>query len=105
MFLPHQGNVIQALDAVDGTLLWEYRRTFPEGIGIGWGHLRSLALREGLVFVATRDAALVALDARTGIPRWETVIAGWGNGFPSAPRLRAERGGPRAGVGRGGGTT
>ena len=33
IFLPNQANVIQALDATDGTLLWEYRRTFPEGAG------------------------------------------------------------------------
>jgi alcohol dehydrogenase (cytochrome c) len=81
MFIPQQANVVQALDAVDGTLLWEYRRTFPEGIGIGWGHLRSLAIWEDLVFVATRDAALVALDARTGVPQWETVIADWRMGY------------------------
>ncbi|MCH7890276.1 MAG: PQQ-binding-like beta-propeller repeat protein, partial [Gemmatimonadetes bacterium] len=74
IFLPNQANVIQALDAADGTLLWEYRRVFPEGLGIGRGHLRSLALWEDLVFVATLDASLVALDARTGVVRWETVI-------------------------------
>jgi alcohol dehydrogenase (cytochrome c) len=83
IYLPNQANVIQALDATDGTLLWEYRRTFPEGTGIGRGHLRSLALWEDLIFVATLDASLVALDARTGTVRWETVIEdpelGYGN--------------------------
>ncbi|HIF22220.1 MAG TPA: hypothetical protein EYQ27_10020, partial [Gemmatimonadetes bacterium] len=83
IFLPNQANVIQALDATDGTLLWEYRRTFPEGAGIGRGHLRSLSMWEDLIFVATLDASLVALDARTGTVRWETVIAdpslGYGN--------------------------
>ncbi len=83
IFIPNQANVIQALDATDGTLLWEYRRTFPEGTAIGRGHLRSLALWEDLIFVATLDASLVALDARTGVVRWETVIEdpalGYGN--------------------------
>lgn len=74
IFLPNQANVIQALDASDGTLLWEYRRKFPEGFGIGRGHLRSLAIWQDLVFVATLDASLVALDARTGVVRWETQI-------------------------------
>ena len=73
IFLPNSFNVVQALDATDGTLLWEYRRTFPEGGGRG-GRLRSLALWEDLIFVATLDASLVALDARTGVVRWETVI-------------------------------
>jgi alcohol dehydrogenase (cytochrome c) len=83
MFLPNQANVIQALDAADGTLLWEYRRTFPEGFGLGRGHLRSLALWEDMIYVATLDASLVALDARTGVVRWESVIEdpelGYGN--------------------------
>jgi alcohol dehydrogenase (cytochrome c) len=81
MFLPNQANVVQALDARDGTLLWEYIRNFPEGVGIGWGHLRSLAIWEDLIFVASRDAALVALDARTGEVRWETRIAEWEKGY------------------------
>ena len=37
IFLPNQANVIQALDATNGTLLWEYRRTFPEGAGTRQG--------------------------------------------------------------------
>ena len=81
VFLPNQANVIQAVDGKDGTLLWEYRRQFAEGTRIGRGHLRSLALWEDLVFVATADASLVALDARTGVVRWETVVADHDLGF------------------------
>ena len=81
LFLSNPGNVIQALDAADGTPLWEYRRTFPEGRG--GGQLRTLALWEDLIFVATADAHMVALDARTGVVRWETEVAdaelGYGN--------------------------
>ena len=81
IFLPNQANVVQALDATDGTLIWEYRRRFTEGTSIGRGHLRSLAMWEDLVFVATLDANLVALDARTGVVRWETVVADHDLGF------------------------
>ncbi len=81
LFLPNADNVVQALDAAEGTLLWEYRRQFPEGFGGGWSHVRSLAIRGDLVYLATRDAALVALDARTGRVRWETVIADWELGY------------------------
>ncbi len=81
LFLSNPGNVIQALDGVDGTPLWEYRRTFPEGRG--GGQLRTLAVWEDLIFVATSDAHLVALDARSGVVRWETEVAdaelGYGN--------------------------
>ncbi|MBL4821178.1 MAG: PQQ-binding-like beta-propeller repeat protein [Gammaproteobacteria bacterium] len=74
IFLPNFGNVVQALDGKDGTLLWEYRRQFPEG-GRGGGHLRTLAIWEDLIYVATTDAHLVALDARTGAVRWDVEIA------------------------------
>ncbi len=81
LFLSNPGNVIQALDGVDGTPLWEYRRTFPEG-RLG-GQLRTLAVWEDLIFVATSDAHLVALDARNGVVRWEIEVAdaelGYGN--------------------------
>lgn len=74
LYLSNPGNVVQAFDATDGTPLWEYRRQFPNGRG-GGVQLRSLAIWEDLVFVATGDAAMVALDARSGVVRWETQIA------------------------------
>ena len=82
MFLSNVGNVIQALDATDGTLLWEYRRVFPQGRGSS--ALRTLAIWEDLIFVATKDAYLVALDARTGQVRWETQIADSRLGFTNS---------------------
>ena len=74
VFVPNFGNVVQALDGRDGTLLWEYRRQFPEG-GRQGGHLRTLAMWEDMIYVATTDAHLVALDARTGAVRWDVEIA------------------------------
>ena len=44
MFLASPGNVIHALDAATGDLLWEYRRRFAEGVrGRGWT-LRNLSI-------------------------------------------------------------
>lgn len=74
IFIPNFGNVVQALDGRSGNLLWEYRRQFPEG-GRSGGLLRTLAMWEDLVFVATTDAHLVALDARSGAVRWDSEIA------------------------------
>ena len=77
LYLPNSGNVIQALDATNGTLLWEYRRQFTRGCSTceAGARLRSLAIWEDLILVATADAYMVALDARTGVVRWETQIA------------------------------
>ena len=74
IFIPNFGNVVQALDGHSGNLLWEYRRQFPEG-GRSGGLLRTLAMWEDLVYVATTDAHLVALDARSGAVRWDSEIA------------------------------
>ena len=79
LFLTTAGGMVQALDAAEGTLLWEYRR---KDASIG-DRVQSVGLWEDLVIVATPDAAMVALDARTGLVRWETQIAdpelGFGN--------------------------
>lgn len=89
LYLSNPVNVVQALDAADGTLLWEYERVFPDGrgndvsSGVG-GQLRTLAIWEDLIFVATRDAALVGLDARDGSVRWEVPLAEPELGFTNA---------------------
>ena len=81
MFLANPGNVIQALDAATGDLLWEYRREFANGErGRGWT-LRNLSIHGDKVFVNTADAHLVALDVRTGAVAWETEVADRQKGF------------------------
>ena len=82
LFLSNPGNVVQALDASDGTPLWEYRRRFPDGGG--QNQLRTLAIWEDLIFVATSDAYMVALDAPTGAVRWETRIADREKGYTNS---------------------
>ncbi len=83
MYIPNFGNVIQALDGRDGTLLWEYRRQFPEGARQG-GQLRTLAMWEDMIYVATTDAHLVALDARTGAVRWDVEVADEAQGYSNS---------------------
>src|SRR5690606_29533340 len=84
LFLSNPGNLIQALDAADGTILWEYRRVFPGNPQGNSEPLRTLAIWEDLVYVATSDAYMVALDARTGEVRWEAKIAETSQGFTNA---------------------
>ena len=75
MFLPNWGNTIQALDAATGDLLWEYRRIFPEGMRVGRGRARTLAIWGDMIYVSTNDAQVIALDARSGVLRWEAKLA------------------------------
>ena len=74
IYIPNFGNIIQAIDGKEGSLLWEYERQFPEGSRQG-GQLRTIAMWEDMIYVATTDAHLVALDARTGEVRWDVEIA------------------------------
>jgi alcohol dehydrogenase (cytochrome c) len=75
MFLTHPGNRIQALDAATGTLIWEYRYDFPEASRMLGGPTRNIALYGERLFLATYDAALVAIDARSGRELWKAPKA------------------------------
>jgi len=70
MFVNTTSNIVQALDAATGDLIWENHL----GPNVAVGANRGLALYEDKVIVPTNDARLVALDARTGTPVWDTVI-------------------------------
>jgi len=73
MYLPHASNVVQALDARTGDLIWEYRRKLPEDIGPG-DTTRNIAIYQDKIFAATQDGYLVALDASSGRVAWETKV-------------------------------
>jgi len=75
MFLANAQDVVQALDATTGDLIWEYRRELPLNVGFTTGTVlryRNLAIYDDKLFMATQDAFLVALDVRTGKVVWET---------------------------------
>ena len=81
MFLANPGNVVQAIDAATGEVIWEYRYQFPADALTGVGATRGLALYDDKVFLSTYDAAIVAIDARTGDQVWRTVKADYTEGF------------------------
>ncbi len=79
MYLANPLNMIQALDAATGELIWEHH-VGPSTL-IGFGSMRNLAIYGDKLFFATTDARLVALEARTGKLVWNTVIADRAKGF------------------------
>lgn len=81
MYLTNPGNIIQALDAEAGELIWEYAYSYPPEAQTLGGPTRNIALYEDKLFLATYDAAIVALDARTGKQLWRTVKADYTKGF------------------------
>ena len=98
MFVPAPRGVIQALDATNGDLLWEYRPGVTPSIdgtdqeitaeelgeaampstafaGVGRGVQKNIALYGDMVFAATENASIRAIDARTGLLVWESQTA------------------------------
>ena len=73
MYLPHSNNVVQALNARTGELIWEYRRELPEDTTRSG--TRNIAIYQDKIFLGTLDGCLVALGARTGSVVWETKVA------------------------------
>ena len=82
MYLANPGNVVQALDAATGTLLWEYRRPLPEALQ--GANSRNLAIYDDKLFMGARDAFVVALDSRTGELVWETRMADYNDGYSNS---------------------
>jgi alcohol dehydrogenase (cytochrome c) len=70
LYVVNMANLVQALDGATGTLLWEHYL----GPNIASGAMRGLAIYEDKLYVATNDARLVALDARSGNTVWDTTI-------------------------------
>ncbi len=74
MFLANPSNIIQALNARTGNLIWQNQVGPTVGVG-GTIAMRNLALYEDKVFVSTTDAHVVALNASTGKMIWDTPIS------------------------------
>ena len=77
-------NRVHALNARTGEALWRHERKIPEDVGAlvrVIPHNRGVALYRDRVIFGTLDAHLVALDAKTGAPVWETKIADYADGY------------------------
>jgi alcohol dehydrogenase (cytochrome c) len=75
MFVPSPGGGAQALDAANGDLIWEYRARPADDGAPRTSPMRNLALFDDKVYIATADARLIALNARTGAVAWDHQVA------------------------------
>src|SRR5947208_960645 len=66
-----------ALDLKSGRPLWEWSRPIADTVhNLGFPRVnRGVAILDGTVYVGTLDCYLVALDARSGVKRWEVHVA------------------------------
>ena len=79
VFLNNTGGIVQALDGRTGNLIWEQR------LGVNLA-MRGMSLYDDKLYVATSDAHLVAIDARTGKVVWNVAMPD-GRGSSSGPLL------------------
>jgi len=70
LYLNNPGNLLQALDAKTGELIWENRY----GSNANAAAMRGIAIFGDKLFAATSDAHVMAFDARTGKTVWDTTI-------------------------------
>ena len=79
LYMPNPSDVIQAIDAATGDLLWEYQRPLPDDAcerilpGVCTTN-RNLAIYDDLIIDTSVDEFVFALDARTGELVWETEV-------------------------------
>ena len=90
MFVSTSFNQVLALDAKSGDVLWRYQSAVPTNAR-GKPVSRGVALFGDKVFVPRGEAALVALEAKTGKEVWRTAIGDNAAGqYLTAPPLAAD---------------
>jgi alcohol dehydrogenase (cytochrome c) len=88
LFLQTNNNIVQALDAKTGDLIWEYKHPLPQ-LPEDWAYQlnqarrqkNSIALYEDKVVLTTVDAKLVVLNAADGKVAWEKQVFDYNLGY------------------------
>ena len=83
MYFPNPSDLVQAINAASGDLLWEYRRSLPSDLGEYFpvpSINRNLAIFGDSIIDTSSDDYLYALDARSGQLQWETKLFDYRHG-------------------------
>jgi alcohol dehydrogenase (cytochrome c) len=68
-------DTVEAIDAVDGSILWQYVRALPDALHNGRdARMKGLAIYEDKLYAPTADGHIVALDVKTGDLRWDRAV-------------------------------
>ena len=69
-------NVVRAVDAVSGKLIWTFDPKLREAVAgrkqVGWVHNRGITAYGDKLYLATWDGRLIALDRKSGVSVWTT---------------------------------
>ncbi len=77
LYFPNPRDIVQAIDASSGDVLWEYRRKLPADLEkfVNAPYInRSLAIHGNLIIDTSADGYVFALDAKTGREVWNTQV-------------------------------
>ena len=78
MYMPQSSDVIEAIDAVTGDLIWAHRRDLPddvyEYVGGNARNNRNIAIYDRFIINTSDNDYVFGLDATTGEIAWETQI-------------------------------
>ena len=78
LYMPQASDVIEALDAETGDLIWQHRRDLPDDVydfvGGNARNNRNIAIYDRFIINTSDDNYAFALDAETGEIAWETRI-------------------------------
>jgi alcohol dehydrogenase (cytochrome c) len=88
MFAYSYGDILQAIDAATGELLWSFQRELEGGKSPGMK--KGAAIYDDKIIIATSDIHLIALEAKTGSVAWDHKVDGGGEDsflFRSAPLI------------------
>ena len=83
LYFPNPGDVIQAIDARTGDLIWEYRGRLPKDLAdyVNAPMInRNLAIYGNYIIDTSADGHVFAIDARTGKKVWDTEVISYKTG-------------------------
>ena len=78
LYMPQASDVIEAIDAVTGDLIWAHRRDLPDDVydhvGGNSRNNRNIAIYDRFIINTSDDSFVFGLDAATGEIAWETQL-------------------------------